>query len=83
MGCETKKLATIEFITDFETPMYHIGEVQGAFNENELLDYVRSYGTKDLLEHLTYLHFQIMTTVRMLNAIKDSEIGNASAMPLE
>ncbi len=83
MGCETKKLVTIEFITDYETPMYHSGEVQGAFNENDLLEYIKNYGTNDLLEHLTYLHFQIMTAVRLLNTIKDKGIGDVSAMPLE
>lgn len=68
MGYESKKLATIEFITDFETPMYHLGEVQGSFDEKQLKDYVKRFKADDLLFCLAYLQFQVVNAIREVNA---------------
>lgn len=68
MGYESEKLATIEFITDFETPMYHLGEVQGSFNTDKLKDYIRRFGTKDLLQHLAFMQYEVIKTMLKINS---------------
>ena len=68
---ESKKILEISFITDTETCMYQMGEIQGSFNDEELKKYIRSYGADELCKHMTFLQYQIMTTVREINREKN------------
>jgi hypothetical protein len=72
---ERKPLATINYITDFETSMYHMGEVDGSFSEAQLEDYIKRFGTKDLLEHLAYLTFQVIEISRKVNSEDDCSVA--------
>jgi len=78
MGCETEKLAEIEFVTDFEVPMYHIGEVQGSFQEDQLKDYVRRFGCKDLFSHLAFMQYQVVKAMRDVNS--ENNTNNTQAL---
>ena len=65
---ETKTLADIRYITDFETPIYSLGEVEGSFDPDTLEDYIDKYGSTGLYQHMAYLQYQIVETQRRINA---------------
>ena len=67
---ERKKLVTLTHITDTDTDMYYIGELDGLFHSNELTDYLTTYGEKgkrDLHEHIAHLQNQIIESWRLIN----------------
>jgi hypothetical protein len=68
MGAETKKLADIGYVTDTDVSYYEIGEIEGAFEPEQLKDYIRRFGHKDLSSHLGFLQFQIWQAVREINS---------------
>lgn len=70
---ETKPLATIRYITDFETPIYQLGEVEGSFDPDTLEDYIDKYGSAGLYEHMAYMQYQIVDAQRRINARKSLE----------
>lgn len=63
---ERNKLAQINFITDDDTGMHHIGEVDGGFHTFELRDYIQQYGTTELLKQLSYMQYQVINMERSL-----------------
>ena len=71
MPKETKQIAKIKYITDTETGMYKMGDVNGAFNEADLESYIKRYGHKKLCAQLGYMQFQVWTALRKVNAEKD------------
>ena len=70
MGAETKKLAEISYVTDTDVGYYEIGEVEGAFHEEQLKDYIRNFGHEKLCSQLGYLQFQVWKALREVNAIR-------------
>ena len=72
MGAETKKLAEVSYVTDTDVGYYVIGEVQGAFQEDELKDYIKRFGHKELCSRLGYMQFQIWETIREINSEQDN-----------
>ena len=82
MGYESEKLATIKFITDFETPMYHLGEVQGSFNDEELKKYIKRFGTTDLLSHLAFMQYQVIKVMREVNSEIEENVSCDVKKPL-
>jgi len=67
---ERKDLTTISFVTDHDTGMYYMGEIDGVFQEHSLRDYLIRYGDRgraDLLNHLAHLTFQVVDTSRKLS----------------
>lgn len=75
MGYESKKLATVSYITDTDVSYYKLGEVEGAFNEEQLKEYIKTYGHEKLCSQLTYLQYQIWEIVREVNSEKNKEYG--------
>ena len=73
MGAETKKLAEIEFVTDADVSYYEIGEVQGAFQKEQLKNYIKSHGHEKLCSQLGFMQFQIWETVREINGEGNNE----------
>lgn len=67
MGAQTQKLATVSFVTDTDVSYYQIGEVEGAFQQGQLEDYIRSHGHEKLCSQLGFMQFQIWEAVRKIN----------------
>jgi len=73
---ERKTLVKIIKITDDDTGMYRIGEIDGGFSSEELLDYFNShgeYGLNQLTSKLSHLQFQIWSAWRRHNEENVSE----------
>lgn len=79
MGAETKKLAQISFVTDTDVSYYEIGEVEGAFQESDLKDYIRRFGHERLCSQLGFMQFQIWTALREINAERSNENCKSSS----
>ena len=62
-----KELVTISCVTDHDTGMYHMGEIDGIFQRDELEDYIRNYGATELIEHLAYLVHQVVELRNKIN----------------
>jgi len=78
MGAETKELAKVSYVTDTDVSYYEIGEVEGAFQEAQLKDYIKRFGHEKLCSQLGYMQFQIWKAVREINGERDSQEGAAS-----
>jgi len=72
---ERKKILTINVITDDDTGMYSIGEIDGIFQEDELFEFVGDYNADNLIKHLAFLSYQ----VHRVKNIKAFNENNASA----
>lgn len=57
---EREKLTEITYVTDHDTGMYKLGEVDGLFQEQQLEYYLNMYGSEDLLRHLAFLTHQVI-----------------------
>ena len=71
---ERKTMVTISRITDDDTGMYQMGEIDGAFQEQALADYLDVYGERglsDLTAQLAYLQFQVIRAWRERNEKRD------------
>ena len=51
----SKDLMTLTVITDFEVPMYHMGEVDFRYSTEELIEHIEKYGADELLNMLGFL----------------------------
>jgi len=77
---ERKQMATVTVVTDDDTGMYHVGEPDGLFQQEELLEYLRMHGQKgksEMLEHLAYMQFQILETWRIVNRAENCKAASA------
>ena len=79
MGAETQKLATVSFVTDTDVSYYSIGEVEGAFQQGQLEDYIRSHGHEKLCSQLGYMQFQIWKAVRKINGEEDQSVAKSAS----
>jgi len=68
-----KTLAQVTYITDHDTGMYHIGEVEGGFQEGELSDFIEKHGREELLSTLSYMTYQVVHSSRELNAQRSNQ----------
>ena len=68
MGYESENLVTVKFITDHDTGMYHIGEVDGLFQEHSLKSYIKRFGSDELLNHMAFLTYQIIKARNEINS---------------
>ncbi len=73
MGAQTKELAKIKFVIDTDVSYYEVGEVEGAFQEAELKDYIKRFGHEKLCAQLGYMQFQIWRTLRGINGEFDQD----------
>lgn len=64
---EKRQLLKIQIIIDDDTNMYHLGEIDGIFSEDQIVGFLESYGEKgkrDLVNHLAFLQFQVIDSWR-------------------
>jgi len=73
MGAETKKIATVSYVTDTDVSYYEIGETQGSFQKEELKDYIKRFGHEKLCSQLAFMQFQIWETLREINGEKSND----------
>jgi len=58
---ETKKITTLYMVTDSENHYDQIGDIDGGlFDEEWLMDYIKSYGHEKLIEKLAWMSHQII-----------------------
>lgn len=69
---ERKNLAKIDVITDCDTGMYHIGEIDGGFSEEELRNHIENHGHEKLCVQLAILQWQVWEAVRDINSKKQT-----------
>ena len=55
MSTETQDLIRIVAVTDHDTGMYHMGEVDFRYNNDVLIDHVERYGADELLNILGFM----------------------------
>ena len=61
---EKTPILIVSTITDDDTGMYCIGEVDGIFQKGQLLKHLQTYGItgkNDLLTHLAFLQHQVIS----------------------
>lgn len=73
MGAESKNLVTISYVTDTDVSYYHIGEVEGSFQKEELKEFIKRFGHENLLTQLAFLQFQVWDVIRELNYEIDND----------
>lgn len=75
MGAERAKLGEISYVTDTDVSYYEIGEVEGAFQEHMLKDYIKRFGHERLCSKLAYMQFQVIKCLREVNGEEDPNEG--------
>jgi len=79
---ERKTILEISKVTDDDTGMYCIGEIDGIFQKHTLDAYLSSHGEKgksELINHLAYLQSQIIDAWREINNDTDCTACNGGA----
>lgn len=72
---ERKTLATISVVTDDDTGMYAIGEIDGGFHLSiELREHIAAHGSDDLLRQLAHM------TSDVIRATLDLRYGSSQAI---
>lgn len=71
---QRENLAKITIITDDDTGMYSIGEIDGGFNTMTLQNHIRKYGADGILKELNTM---IYTVVGLAVNIKNESAGGA------
>lgn len=74
---ERTKLAALSVITDDDTGLYFVGELDGGFQQTELTQFLTTYGRqgrKDLLEHLAYMQHKVIETYRSIRDAKETQV---------
>lgn len=77
---ERRTIATISIITDCDTEMYRMGEVDGGFDERELHLYLMNHGETGyyaLLEKLAQMQSHVLKTWHLGRAAQ-KPVGAAS-----
>ena len=57
-------LVTITQVTDHDSGMYYIGEIDGLLQKNDLQEFLKRHGEKgknELVQHLAFLQHQIIS----------------------
>ena len=67
MNAIYKNLGNIKYVTDTDVGYYDVGEIEGSFDENDLEEYIKSYGIEQLCKQLTYMQYQIWDSYRKIN----------------
>ena len=68
---ERRTLVSITTVTDHDTEMYHIGEIDGLLQHGELKEHIKRHGHQELLVHLAYLQSQVFTALHEVNDEKE------------
>jgi hypothetical protein len=78
---ERKQLAKISRVTDDDTGMYRIGEVEGAFQQDQLKEFISRYGKGGLLSTLAYMTHQVVSAAREVNQGQEGGESNQKDPP--
>lgn len=70
---ERKKIGSVNVITDCDTGMYHLGEVEAGFDEVELQKHVERYGIEELTKQLAFMQFQVWQMLKKVNSEKPQD----------
>lgn len=65
---ERKQLGRISVITDCDTGMYSIGEIDGGFDSESVRNHIEKYGSSGLLEKLAYMTHVVVEQHRNINS---------------
>jgi len=68
---EKKELGKISVITDCETSVYHIGEIEGGFKPGELKNHIKKHGTVELYRTLARMSAIVFDIENELNCGED------------
>jgi len=80
MGATYKEIGKVKVVTDTETGMYKVGEVEASLDSLELRRHIKRYGHKELLANLAYMQFQVYETLRSINSeSSDNEAVQATS----
>lgn len=71
---DTKEIGSISFISDTEDGMYHMGEVQGGFDEQLLTEYIRTYGYYELIDRLSLMQWQVWNVEHKISSERIAEL---------
>lgn len=70
---ESKVITSLHVLTDSENGYEHIGDIDGGgFDEQWLMQHIKTYGTEQLLSKIAYMNWQVYDTMRKINAENDS-----------
>lgn len=61
MGTETRDLLKLVAVTDHDTAMYHMGEVDFRYSDEVLIDHIERYGADELLNMLGFMTHIVWT----------------------
>jgi len=78
---ETKDLITLTAVTDFEVPMYHMGEIDFRYSTEELAEHIEKYGADELLSMLGFMQHIVWTA--KLQIAHNNEVSGTRAEPQE
>ncbi len=67
MGAEREDLLKLSYITDTDVGYYKTGEIEGIFPEEFLENYIRRFGHGELINHISFLNYQVWQTVIKIN----------------
>ncbi len=74
---EKINLGKIDVVTDCDTGMYRIGEIDGGFN-GELRSHIKRYGSDELLLKLSYMANTVIELQREINSSQKQAQGCSS-----
>ena len=67
---EKEPIAVISVITDDDTGMYSIGEVDGGFAKAELKQHIEDYGSGGIINHLACMTAMVVEVSREIQSAK-------------
>ena len=70
MSYDTDQIAKIVKVIDDDTGMHSVGDIEGAFDENKLADYLKRYGNEGknkLVSRLAFMQWQVWEAWRNRN----------------
>ena len=76
---EKRDIITIKEITDDDTGLYYIGEIDGIYDSDLLMRHIKSHGSDGLITYLAHLQFIVVGMQYKIN--KDNELAQMDAIP--
>ena len=77
---EKEELGKITVVTDDDTGMYRIGEIEGGWN-GKIKDHIQDHGVNGLLIHLAYMSTRVIEIHRESNSTNGN--SDCSAKPAQ
>lgn len=71
MGATRQQLMSVSYVTDYDCGNYHVGEVDFGIISGELEDYIKQYGSVELIVTLSFLMERINEISRKIKEEKN------------